>query len=131
MSDLLFDLVRCYSPSYQEAPAVRVLVAWLAAHGIEPWVDEAGNACGARGAPDAPHTLLLLGHIDTVPGEIPVRVEDGWLIGRGSVDAKGPLCAFAEAAAGAAISSVAAGSGTGSGVGSGSGRVLTVVRSGA
>ena len=46
---------------------------------------------------------MLLGHIDTVPGEIPVRVEDGWLVGRGSVDAKGPLCAFAEAAARATI----------------------------
>jgi LysW-gamma-L-lysine carboxypeptidase len=30
-------------------------------------------------------------------------VEDGWLYGRGSVDAKGPLCAFAEAVAQAAI----------------------------
>ncbi len=103
MSELLIDLVRCYSPSYQEAPAVQTLVAWMAAHGFEAWVDEVGNACGARGAPDAPHTLLLLGHIDTVPGEIPVRVEDGWLVGRGSVDAKGPLCAFAEAAARATI----------------------------
>src|SRR5205823_3698248 len=40
----------------------------------------------------------LLGHIDTVPGEIPVRVEDGELIGRGAVDAKGPLAAFVAAA---------------------------------
>lgn len=103
MSDLLIDLVRCYSPSHQEAPAVHMLVAWMAAHGFEAWVDEAGNACGARGAPGAPRTLMLLGHIDTVPGEIPVRVEDGWLVGRGSVDAKGPLCAFVEATAEAAI----------------------------
>jgi LysW-gamma-L-lysine carboxypeptidase len=47
----------------------------------------------------------LLGHIDTVPGEIQVHVEDGWLYGRGSVDAKGPLCAFAEATAQAQLSS--------------------------
>jgi LysW-gamma-L-lysine carboxypeptidase len=46
---------------------------------------------------------MLLGHIDTVPGEIPVRIEDGWLHGRGSVDAKGSLGAFAEATAQAAI----------------------------
>jgi LysW-gamma-L-lysine carboxypeptidase len=39
--------------------------------------------------------FLFLGHIDTVPGEIPVRVEDRILHGRGSVDAKGPLCAAA------------------------------------
>jgi LysW-gamma-L-lysine carboxypeptidase len=36
---------------------------------------------------------MLLGHLDTVPGEIPVRVADGRLYGRGAVDAKGPLAA--------------------------------------
>jgi LysW-gamma-L-lysine carboxypeptidase len=41
---------------------------------------------------------VLLGHIDTVPGEIPVRVEGGVLFGRGSVDAKGPLAAMLAAA---------------------------------
>lgn len=42
--------------------------------------------------------IALLGHIDTVPGDIPVRLEDGVLHGRGSVDAKGPLCTFLAAA---------------------------------
>lgn len=102
-SDLLIELVRRYSPSEAEVPAVTYLVEWMQAHSFAAHVDDVGNACGVRGAQDAPHTLLLLGHIDTVPGEIPVRIEDGWLYGRGSVDAKGPLCAFAEAAAQAAI----------------------------
>lgn len=44
-------------------------------------------------------TIALLGHIDTVPGPIRVRIEDGVLHGRGSVDAKGPLCAMLVAAA--------------------------------
>ena len=48
--------------------------------------------------------LLFLGHIDTVPGFIPVRLEDGRLYGRGAVDAKGPLAAFILAAARAAPS---------------------------
>lgn len=103
--DLLIDLVRAYSPSTREAPAVQVLVAWMAARGFDAWIDEAGNACGMRGPQDARHTLLLLGHIDTVAGNIPVAVRDGWLHGRGSVDAKGSLCAFAEAAAGATLPS--------------------------
>ncbi len=55
------------------------------------------------GAADAPHTLVLLGHIDTVPGAIPVRIEASAggeiLYGRGSVDAKGPLATFAAAGA--------------------------------
>jgi LysW-gamma-L-lysine carboxypeptidase len=43
--------------------------------------------------------LLLLGHIDTVRGFPRVRESDGRLYGRGAVDAKGPLAAFATAAA--------------------------------
>ncbi|MBN1201978.1 MAG: [LysW]-lysine hydrolase [Anaerolineae bacterium] len=103
MSDLLVELVRRYSPSEQEAPAVHYLVRWMNAQGMSAHVDAAGNAVGVRGPADAPHTLMLLGHIDTVPGEIPVRRENGTLYGRGSVDAKGPLCAFAEAAAQASL----------------------------
>ncbi len=103
--DLITQLVSIYSPSGQEAEAVSYLVDWMAAHGFAAGVDAVGNAVGVRGAADASHTLLLLGHIDTVPGEIPVRLEDGCLYGRGSVDAKGSLCAFAEATARAVIPS--------------------------
>ena len=67
------------------------------------FVDEAGNAVGEIGAADAAAHLVLLGHIDTVPGDIPVRIEstaDGdVLYGRGSVDAKGPLATFVAAGA--------------------------------
>ena len=45
------------------------------------------------------HELVLLGHIDTVAGHPPVMHRDGELYGRGAVDAKGPLAAFATAAA--------------------------------
>jgi LysW-gamma-L-lysine carboxypeptidase len=65
-------------------------------------VDAAGNAVGIRSAPgdEAPEkTVMLLGHIDTVPGVIPVRVERGLLFGRGSVDAKGPLATLVLAGA--------------------------------
>jgi LysW-gamma-L-lysine carboxypeptidase len=37
-------------------------------------------------------------HIDTVPGDVPVKIEEGVLWGRGSVDATGPLAAMAVAA---------------------------------
>ena len=64
-------------------------------------IDEAGNAVGVMG--EGPKQLVLLGHIDTVPGEISVR-RDGLppqeiLFGRGSVDAKGPLACFVDAVA--------------------------------
>ena len=54
-----------------------------------------------RSAPERAQ-IVLLGHIDTVPGHIPVRIENGELWGRGAVDAKGPLCTFVAAAAAAA-----------------------------
>jgi LysW-gamma-L-lysine carboxypeptidase len=59
--------------------------------------DEIGNAIGVMG--EGPRQIVLLGHIDTVPGEIPVQVEGGILYGRGSVDAKGSLAAFVDAVA--------------------------------
>jgi LysW-gamma-L-lysine carboxypeptidase len=103
MSQLLTELVKLYSPSTQERAAVSHLVEWMRGRGFEATIDDAGNAVGVHGAADAPNTLLLLGHIDTYPGDLPVRVEGGVLYGRGSVDAKGALCAFAEATAAATI----------------------------
>jgi LysW-gamma-L-lysine carboxypeptidase len=43
--------------------------------------------------------VVLLGHIDTVPGEIKVERDDISLYGRGSVDAKGPLACLVDAVA--------------------------------
>jgi len=94
---LLIDLVSIPSPSYQEADAVRHLIGWMAAHGYDQtFIDEAGNAVGIIG--NGSRTVILLGHIDTFGGNFPVRLEDRLLYGRGSVDAKGSLCAFAAAA---------------------------------
>ncbi|MEO8608363.1 MAG: [LysW]-lysine hydrolase [Chloroflexota bacterium] len=101
--EMLIELVRRYSPSTHESPAVQYLVDWMGNNGFRATIDEAGNACGERGAHNAPHTLVLLGHIDTVPGQIPVRIEEGRLFGRGSVDAKGSLATFAQAASEALI----------------------------
>jgi LysW-gamma-L-lysine carboxypeptidase len=99
----LSGLVEQYSPSGQEKPAVDWLVARMAALGFtQSFRDEAGNAVGVMGS--GPKQVLLLGHIDTVPGEIPVRLEGDTLYGRGAVDAKGPLACFTDAVA--AIGSV-------------------------
>lgn len=97
-SSTLIGLVEQYSPSGQEKPAVDWLVARMAALGFtQSFRDEAGNAIGVMGS--GPRQVVLLGHIDTVPGQIPVRVEDGLLYGRGAVDAKGPLACFTDAVA--------------------------------
>jgi LysW-gamma-L-lysine carboxypeptidase len=93
----LFDLVNTPSVSGSERAAAEVFVRHARALGLEAEIDEAGNAIAHRGPLGGIH-LVLLGHIDTVPGEIAVRVEDGVLHGRGSVDAKGPLAAMLVAA---------------------------------
>jgi LysW-gamma-L-lysine carboxypeptidase len=101
---LVQGLVAVPSVSRQEQAASAWLVAQMRDLGFaRATVDEAGNAVGELGPLDTAQVILLLGHIDTVPGEIPVRIEanaDGpVLYGRGSVDAKGPLATFVAAAA--------------------------------
>ncbi|MCY4092108.1 MAG: M20/M25/M40 family metallo-hydrolase [Caldilineaceae bacterium] len=101
---LLTRLVEIPSLSGRELAASRFLVESMRSLGYERCeVDAAGNAVGEIGPVDAARTVVLLGHIDTVYGEIPVRVEerdDGSVLhGRGTVDAKGPLVTFASAAA--------------------------------
>ena len=98
MSDTLVGLVSQYSPSGQERGAVEWLVARMKGLGYDnAFIDGTGNAVGVMGK--GTKQVVLLGHIDTVPGEISVRVEDGVLFGRGSVDAKGPLASFVDAVA--------------------------------
>ena len=97
--ELLVGLVERYSPSGKEESAVAYLVDRMNALGFRAYVDEAGNAVGEWGeAGTGSRTILLLGHIDTVPGQIEVRREGDLLYGRGTVDAKGPLAAFVCAA---------------------------------
>ncbi len=99
---LLEELVSAYSPSYQETGAVHRLVDWMAEHGYDrAFVDDAGNAVGIVGSGD--QDVVLLGHIDTFPGDLPVRRKERLLYGRGTVDAKGPLCTFAAAGACASL----------------------------
>lgn len=94
---LLEAAVRTPSVSGDERAVARLLVAALAPYVDRAWVDAAGNARASAGT--GPRSLLFLGHLDTVPGAIPVRVEDGVLHGRGSVDAKGAAVAAAVALA--------------------------------
>src|SRR5689334_19890687 len=93
---LLEQMLRIPSFSGQEGALARFLAAEMRRLGLDAYVDEAGNAVGEVGA--GPQ-VVLLGHIDTVPGVVPVRVAGGKLYGRGAVDAKGPFAAFVAAAA--------------------------------
>lgn len=95
---LLLETVRRPSPSGAEGEVAAYLVDVMATFCDEAFVDDVGNAVGRWG--HGPLRITLLGHIDTVPGVIPVRVDDhGVLHGRGAVDAKGSFCAAVSAVA--------------------------------
>ena len=103
--ETLIGLVSQYSPSGQERGAVEWLVARMKSLSYDDaFIDEAGNAVGVMGK--GTRQVVLLGHIDTVAGELPVHVgavgaehAPPLLYGRGSVDAKGPLASFVDAVA--------------------------------
>ena len=89
---LLKDLVSIPSQTGYAEGAAEFLAEWMEEKGFETSIKDQGLVINPGG-----EKLLFLGHIDTVPGEIPVRIEEGVLHGRGAVDAKGPLCAAASA----------------------------------
>jgi len=93
---LLYDMLRIPSYSGEEGMLARFLVEQARQMGLHAYVDEAGNFVASTheriDADQGP--IVLLGHMDTVRGDVPVRIEDGLLYGRGAVDAKGPLAAF-------------------------------------
>ena len=102
-TDLLRHMLEIESPSGHEEELATFLVERMAAWGFDARIDQAGNAvgvrCGSDTADGAVREIVLLGHMDTVPGPVPVRIEGDRLYGRGAVDAKGPLAAFVAAAA--------------------------------
>lgn len=85
-------MVEIYSPSGSEEGIADLLSGEMRGLGFEVERDAVGNVIGRLGG-ERPR-ILLCGHMDTVPGKIPVRVEQNILYGRGSVDAKAPLAAM-------------------------------------
>jgi [amino group carrier protein]-lysine/ornithine hydrolase len=94
---LLKNMLEIHSPSHEEGQLASFLVEAMKGMGFTAYCDAVNNAIGVLG--NGSKTILLLGHIDTVPGRIPIEIKDGKLYGRGSVDAKGPMACFIAAAA--------------------------------
>lgn len=94
--ETLFGLIQQYSPTGQVAGAVNRLQSRMRDLSFDhAYTDPMGNIVGIKGS--GSRQIVLLGHIDTVPGEIEVKLEGNLLYGRGSVDAKGSLSAFIDA----------------------------------
>jgi succinyl-diaminopimelate desuccinylase len=111
MKELLKHLIQS-APTLEngEAEAAKVLADFFDQHGVEAtldrWGPERANVVASIGSDDADAPTLLFGaHLDVVPAAkerwktdpfCPVE-KDGHIIGRGSVDMLGGLCAAAMA----------------------------------
>ncbi len=99
--NVLLEALRIYSPTTQESGLANFLAEKMERLGYSKvHIDKAGNATGEIGSGKT--KLLLCGHMDTVPGKLPVIRKEGRVYGRGAADAKSPLCALLLAGAGAA-----------------------------
>lgn len=93
---LLTNLLGIYSPSGKEEDIANFLALEMKKLGFQVGIDTIGNVIGVVG--EGEPTILLCGHMDTVAGHLPLRVEEGKIYARGAVDAKGPLAAMVMAA---------------------------------
>ncbi len=85
----LLRLVSVPSVSGSEDAACATLLDMAADLGLTARRDDVGNVIVEAG--DGPVHVLFLGHIDTVPGDLPAEIRDEAVWGRGAVDAKGCL----------------------------------------
>lgn len=89
---LLSRMIELYSPTGEEKELALLLVEEMRSLGLTARTDGVGNVIGEyqREGP----TFLLCGHMDTIPGNLPVKISENELYGRGAVDAKPALAAM-------------------------------------
>ncbi|MGA7043274.1 MAG: hypothetical protein WBY71_06365, partial [Nitrososphaeraceae archaeon] len=85
--ELLKKALEQYTPSRSEASLANMIkdrcVNELGFEQVN--IDSVGNVIATKG--NGEPRILLCGHMDTVPGQIPVRIENGFVYGRGASDA--------------------------------------------
>lgn len=96
--ELLKKSLEEYTPSRAEAQLASLLKdKSINELGFEhASIDNVGNVIATKG--NGRPIILLCGHMDTVPGRVPVRIANGYMYGRGASDAKGSLISMLLAA---------------------------------
>jgi LysW-gamma-L-lysine carboxypeptidase len=95
---LLQNSLEIYSPSRSESKFANYLKDICMDLGFEKAnIDNVGNIIAIKGTGDP--VILLCGHMDTVPGIVPVRLDGDYMYGRGASDAKAPLISMLLSAA--------------------------------
>lgn len=84
--------IEYYSPSGEEEEYAKFLGNYLNDHKFNVRFDKVGNLIAKKGT--GRPVLLLVSHLDTIPGELPIVLKDGKLYGRGAVDCKSSLAAI-------------------------------------
>ncbi len=96
--ELLREALDLYTPSRSEGTLANMIkdrcVNELGFEQVN--IDNVGNVIATKGVGEP--CIMLCGHMDTVPGQVPVRIEDGYIYGRGASDAKSPLMSMLLAA---------------------------------
>ncbi|MEM4461409.1 MAG: M20/M25/M40 family metallo-hydrolase [Candidatus Bathyarchaeia archaeon] len=90
--DLLSRMISIYSPTGYESELANFIHSVLTSYGVNAKIDSIGNVVSTIGCGDP--RILLCGHMDTIPGYIPIRTRGTRIYGRGAVDAKGPLASM-------------------------------------
>ncbi len=90
--DFLKKCIEIYSPSGQEEEYSKFIAGFLENKGFKVNFDRVGNLIAEKG--EGKPELLLVSHLDTIPGELPVIEKDGKIFGRGAVDCKPSLAAM-------------------------------------
>ncbi len=94
---LLRELLEIPSPTGSEEAVAKRAAAQMRGLGFSVQRDAVGNVIGQWGGGE--DEISLVGHLDTVAGDIPVHLSEGRLHGRGAVDAKGAFATFVNAVA--------------------------------
>jgi [amino group carrier protein]-lysine/ornithine hydrolase len=87
--NLIQRVISAHSPSGIEGDVAKMIKDELISKRLPARIDSAGNVLCEIGS--GPPGLLLCGHMDTVPGELPTKREGDLIFGRGACDAKGAL----------------------------------------
>ena len=77
--NLLRRMVDVYSPSGEESEIAQLLESEMKKQGYDVSIDDVGNVVGRMGSGSP--TILLSGHMDTVPLSLPVIFSEGLLHG--------------------------------------------------
>lgn len=90
--EFLKKCIDLYSPSGQEGKYAKFLADFLKGRDFKISFDAVGNLIAEKGI--GKPTLLLVSHLDTIPGELSVVEKEGKIFGRGAVDCKPSLAAM-------------------------------------